>query len=187
MIWKKEIKTGLKVTFVLLQIAIIIAGLGTAVALLPLYFRIKSFTGLTIKSIYPALLACILSVTTGFLGYASLAQKKKMYFFLFVLSLASLMNLEMIMAFQSNKLVKDNTRWINSSWADLSDIQKDYVQEHMKCCGEGEDTCKYEGKCLDKFKGTIMVMRSVLEKFLVCMFFIETLSLSVLSFLKFGK
>ena len=186
MMWKREIRIGLKATFILLQIATALAGVCTAIVLLPLYFRISRFIAFRFRSLCPTLLACALSVTTGSVGYASLARKKKMYFFLFVLSLASLMNLEIVIALQSNRLADNNTKWLSSGWEGLSAAQREYIQEHMKCCASLEK-CKYGKDCLAKFQDMTMAMRGASEKFLIALFFMETLSLSVLSFLKFGR
>lgn len=193
MIWKKEIKTTLRVIFILLQLSLIMIGFGTVMILLPVYYRINAFVSLSVKSLCPAILAGVLSITSGILGYTSLRKKKKVHFFLFILSLASLMNLEVLLALFSNRLVDDNKLWLNNSWTQLSNSQKNIVQDHLACCGletindRAGSICNSTIPCLKKFNGVARSIRNAIQTSIVCFFFLETLGLAIISFLKFGK
>lgn len=193
MIWKSEIKSGLRVIFLLLQTLIILSGLVSGILILAIYFRSSSFFGIAFKSLFPVLMACAFSAANGCLGYTCLSSHKKMRLFLFILSLASLLNLQIILAIKSNGIVENSRPWISARWGGLSDSQREFIQDKFQCCGletvsdRSGSGCTHAAECLGKFRKISISLRGLSQGFLLFMFFTETLSLCILSFLKFGK
>lgn len=193
MIYRKEIKLGLKVSFIILQTFVLLAGVGTMTLVLTLYLRMSTFVNIPFRELVPVLAACVFSLLNGTLGYLCVSSRKKIRIFLFYMSLAALLNIQIVLALKSNRLVEDNKSWLNSSWSMFSDPQRSFVQGRFQCCGFETLTdrsgggCPYKRNCLDQFVQISKALRARSQKFLLVLFFIETLGFCILSFLKFGR
>lgn len=193
MIYKKEIKLALRTTFILLETLILLAGLGIMMMIIFLYMRMSEFIDISLKAIIPAMSACIFSLANSILGYSCILSRRKIRIFLFYLSLAALLNIQIILVLSSNRLAENSSGWLSSSWSRLTDPQRSFIQRRFRCCGLETITdrtgtsCDYNTACMDQFVPILKALRDRCQQLLIILFFIETLSFCVLSLLKFGR
>lgn len=103
------------------------------------------------------------------------------------------MNIQVVLTLKSNEMVEQSRPWINFNWSKFSDTQRGFIQEQLQCCGlettsdRVSGKCKYENTCMEKFVQIGKNLRNITQKFILVLFFIETLGLLILALLKFGK
>ncbi|KAI5169698.1 hypothetical protein PAEPH01_0927 [Pancytospora epiphaga] len=193
MIFRKQIRIGLKVLFILLQTFLLLSGLAVLIFVFTMYFRLQELVNIEMKVLVPITACSCLSILNGGLSYIGLPSKKKIHFFFFTLSLAALLNIEIILAMMSSRLVDKGGPWINENWSNFSQFQRTFVEKQFECCGletvtdRPGNNCKFTSNCMAKFVPIMKALRSLVQKSLMVLFFLETLSLCILSFLKFGK
>ena len=193
MIEKKGVKDVLKICFVLLQILLAIAGSASLIAKSIFYVKLSSFTTISVSATLLMFLCPLLALWCGLYGYTCLSSRKKIHIFFYVISLTALMNFQVILAMKSGRFVENSRGWLHTQWHGLSDRQKNVVQEKMQCCGfetatdEPGSKCKSEISCSEQISPILILLRNRLQKLLLGLFFVETLCLCLISFLKFGK
>lgn len=186
-------RSSIKVTFYLLQALIIISGALSLIAVYLLFIRPSALIPVPSKYLFLITITSILSIVNGLLGFNSLNSERKTKVFLFILTLSALMNVQIALAIASNKILDKRGLWMNERWNKLSEVQKTYLQEKFHCCGLETVTdratpgCRFNTPCFVVFENVLRILRNTSQSILVYMFFIETLSLCTLSFLKFIK
>ncbi len=94
---------------------------------------------------------------------------------------------------KSNGIVEHGVAWSNSRWNDFSLPQKAYIQNQFGCCGletlndRVSGKCKFSTPCAPFFEKMLKTIRFTIQRLLIYMFFIETVSLATFGFLKFIK
>lgn len=190
---EQKIKTILKSIFLLLQISILFSGITSFIICTALYFKIGYIFNYRTKSMIPLLFLSTLSIVNGIFGMMCISSKKKIKVFFFVLSLISLMDIQIVIAFKSNKLVENNKSWMNDRWNMISNEQKNFLETKFKCCGfetrtdRNSSGCKFKNSCYSELNEITIKLRDFIQRFLIALFLIESVSLCVFSFLKFGK
>lgn len=193
MLGLEKIRGGVKVTFHILQILIFLSGAMTFILSYLLFTRQDSLIPVPSKLLFPITALSILSITNGFLGFNCLNSDRKTKVFLFILTLAALMNIQIILAVRSGRIMDHRVEWINDRWSSLTKSQKDYIQHKFKCCGlettndRAGFACRYDTPCAPMLKSILRTIRNSTQAALIYMFFIESLSLCTLGFLKFIK
>lgn len=188
-----KIRTPIKIFFHLLQVGIILSGSLSLFFVYLLFTREGSLIPVSPNLLFKITSISILSVVSGYLGLNCLNSERKTKIFLFIISICALMNLQILMAIESNRILDTKVEWMNERWSALSSAQKIYVQEKFKCCGletvedRAAGKCSYNVPCASIFSNILRTIRNVSQQALVSMFFIETLALSMLGFLKFIK
>lgn len=191
MIGLEKVRKALKICFHLLQVVVIFSGISALVLVLVLYLRSNSLVAVSSSTLIPVTTVCILSIVNGYLGFNSVNSEKRTKIFLFVLTIAAIMNLQIILAVKSNKIVENREAWINSRWESFTDIQKVYVQQKFRCCGletvndRSTGGCRFQTPCSVVFESISKTVRRFVQRSLIYMFFVESLSLTILAFLKF--
>ncbi|ELA41094.1 uncharacterized protein VICG_01887 [Vittaforma corneae ATCC 50505] len=189
----EKVRTSVKVIFHLLQITVILSGVLTLLTVYLLFVRPDSLIPIPPKYLFPITSIGILSIINGFIGFNCLNSERKTKVFLFVLTLSALMNIQIILAISSNRILDKRVLWMNERWNALSAVQKEYVQRKFQCCGlettsdRSTPRCKFNVPCSSVLESVLRTLRNTSQLVLVYMFFIETLSLCTLSFLKFIK
>ncbi|KAM0679594.1 hypothetical protein GINT2_002224 [Glugoides intestinalis] len=193
MLGLEKVRGGVKVVFHILQIAIFLSGAMTFILAYLLFTRQDSLIPVPTKMLAPITAISILSVTNGFLGFNCLNSERKTKVFLFILTLAILMNIQIVLAVRSGRIMDHRVEWINDRWSSLSSTQKDFIQRKFRCCGletindRAGHGCRYDVPCAPMLKAILRTLRNSTQASLICMFFIESLSLCTLGFLKFIK
>ncbi|KAI4291805.1 hypothetical protein PAPHI01_1079 [Pancytospora philotis] len=191
MICEKQIKIGLKVVFILLQTVIGLSGLFTGIFVGTIYSRLKGFLLIPLRAVVPLLALASFGLINGLIGYTCLASKRKTRLFFFVLTMAALLNLQLLLSFNSNRLLVGNKDWLNRNWMSFSDTQKSVVEDHLECCGlettldRSSHGCQHQISCMSKARSIGFAMHAIVQKTVLLLFFIETLSLCVLACLRF--
>lgn len=191
MIGLEKVRKVLKVGFHLLQVLVVFSGVSTLVLVLVLYLRSNSLVPVSLSSLVPVIVICILSVANGYLGFNSVNSEKKTKIFLFILTIAAIMNFQIILAVRSNRIVENREAWINSRWESFTDVQREYVQRKFRCCGletvadRTTKSCVFRKPCSEVFESISKTVRRFVQRSLIYMFFVESMSLTILAFLKF--
>lgn len=193
MLGLEKVRFGVKVFFHLLQIAIVLSGSFTFLVVYLLFTRANSLIPISLGLLAPISAISVLSITSGFLGLNSLNSERKTKVFLFILTLAALMNMQIILVLKSDRLMDKRVEWMNARWNGMSDSQRNFVQRMFKCCGlettgdRAGQSCRHDRPCGTILKAMLKTIRNISQGVLIYMFFIESLSLCALSFLKFIK
>lgn len=189
----EKVRTAIKISFHLLLIATILSGLLSIFTVYLLFLRPDSLIPIPLKYLFPITAISILSIINGFLGFNSINSDRKTKVFLFILTIVALMNIQIILAISSNRILDHKTSWMNERWSVLSSAQKNFIQKKFKCCGlettsdRSTADCNFNTPCSVVLEGLLKTIRNTSQAILIYMFFIESLSLCSLSFLKFIK
>lgn len=193
MIGQEKVRNCIKVLFYLLQVAVLLSGAFCIVLSLVLFTKKDSLIPIPSKYLAPITAMCILSLVNGYLGFVCLNSERKTKTFLFILTICALFNIQILLAMKSNKITENNEDWMNERWNYFSIQQKAFIQNKFGCCGLETTTDRASGKCVfdvpcaNFFEKMLRTLRSLIQKVLVFMFFLETVSLSTFGFLKFIK
>ena len=193
MVDKKITRTGLKVSFMLIQSAMIVVGVGFLALLIPVLGRLRGLVSLPCMTVLPVFLVGVFSVASGVLGCVSILRRNRLAAFAFILALVALMNLEVILSLKSGIFVENSRPWLSAQWSNFTNAQRNFVQQELACCGmetSGDrpgTTCSSQVPCVGKFLVILEKMRNISQKTLAVMFFLETVGLSILALLRFGK
>lgn len=193
MFGKDKVSKCTKILFHILQIIILLFGVFSMVLSIFLFAKTDSLIPLPVKYLAPAMAICILSIVNGYLGFVCLNSERKTKTFLFILTLCCLLNLQIFLAIKSNNIVENSSKWTNGRWNSFSLQQRSYIQKQFGCCGletvndRAAGKCNFDIPCGPFFEKMLKTIRSVIQKILIYMFFVETVSLSTYGFLKFIK
>lgn len=189
----EKTRTTIKVLFHLTQIVVITSGVVSFLSLYLLLLKSDSLIPLPSKYVFPITAISILAVGNGLLGLSCLNSDRRTKVFLFVLTLSALMNIQILLAISSNRMLDRRVQWMNERWSRLTTPQKQFIQQKFKCCGLETTSdrttaqCDFSVPCGAVIKGILRTLRNVSQSALVYMFFIESVSLCSLVFLKFIK
>lgn len=189
----EKVRTSVRVVFHLLQIVVILSGILSLLTVYLLFARPDSLVSIPPRYLVPVTAISVLSIINGFIGFNCLNSERKTKVFLFVLTLSALMNIQIILAISANRMLDKRVPWMNERWNALTAEQRVYVQRNFQCCGlettgdRSTPGCKFNIPCSAVLENILRTLRNTSQLVLVYMFFIETLSLCTLSFLKFIK
>lgn len=193
MIGHEKTRSCVKVLFHLLQVVVLLSGAFSIVLSIVLFIKKDSLVPVPIQYLAPITAMCILSLVNGYLGFVCLNSERKTKTFLFILTMCALLNVQIFLAIKSNKIIEHSERWMNERWSALSLQQRIFIQNQFGCCGletindRVGGKCKFSSPCSPFFEKMLKAIASVIQKLLIYMFFIETVSLSTFGFLKFIK
>lgn len=183
-------RSGLKLIFHLLQIIIILSGVMAFIAIYLTLVRPDTLITLSSTYLLPIIFISGLAVANGLLGFNCLNSQKRMKIFLFITTGTVLMNIQLILAFASNRIVEGRVWWMNDRWNRLTIPQREFLQRKFGCCGLEtiEDrvagVCEFTTPCGAIIKGILYGVRNTAQRILLYMFIVETASMFSLSFLK---
>lgn len=186
----ETVRKVLRISFYLLQIIVVSASAISLLLSLTIFLRSNSLIALPIRYMIPIIAVCILSMANGYLGITSINTERKTRIFIFILTLVIVMNFQVIFAMAANKVVDQKERWMNDRWESFSIAQKKYVEKSFQCCGletirdRSNINCRFDRTCSFVFTLMARTLQKLLQKSLLCLFFIESLSLTILSFVK---
>lgn len=193
MIQRRTLKTALKVIFVILQTVVVLSGLCIVILCIVWFARVRLFLTLPTVAIVTISATAWLAVLNGFTGYMCVPHRPKARLFFFVLTLAALLNLQLLLIINSGRIVPTGRGWLNSNWANFDNDQRQLVESHFECCGYETITdrsspgCNYTTSCLARLKPLGITLQIIVQRAILGLFYIETLSLCILTFLKFGN
>ena len=193
MIGQEKVRNCIKVAFYLLQVAVLLSGAFSIVLCIAIFTKKDSLVPIPNKYLAPISAMCILSLVNGFLGFVCLNSERKTKTFLFILTICALFNIQILLAMKSNKITENSETWMNDRWNHFSLRQRSFIQNNFGCCGLEtiEDrvggACSFDIPCSLFFDKMLKTLKSLIQKILVFMFFLETVSLSIFGFLKFIK
>lgn len=191
--WKVAVRDGCKIQFHVLQIIILISGAFLSVILGILFFTTDHLITVPRKYLWPVAAMCIVAIVNGYLGFVCLNSERKTKIFLFILTMCIVLNLQVYLAIKSNRIVENSGPWSSGRWASLTLSQKAYIQKTFGCCGLETTTdrvagkCNFDTPCLPFFEIMLRTIRHWVQKVLIYLFFIETVSLATFGFLKYIK
>jgi len=182
-----------KVLFCLLQIAILLSGIFLLSITIILYLKSNSLIDISPSLLFTILFTCLLLVLNSYLGLICLSSDNKSLLYLFVFTITTIMNIQMLFAIRSDNIVLKKDHWINKKWNSYTDTQKKFVEIGFKCCGlettsdRSTKGCKFPTPCSEVFESISRTLLYYIHISLFYTFLIESLSLTSLSFLKFIK
>lgn len=182
-----------KVAFCLLQMAILFSGIFLLFMTILLYLKSNSLIDISPSLLFTILFTCLLLVLNSYLGLICLSSDNKSLLYLFVFTMTTIMNIQMIFAIRSDNIVLKKDQWINKKWNSYTDTQKKFVEAEFKCCGlettndRSTKGCKFLTPCSAVFESISRTLLYYIHISLFYTFLIESLSLTSLSFLKFIK
>ncbi|KAI5149270.1 hypothetical protein ENBRE01_0803 [Enteropsectra breve] len=191
--YSKTARSLVRVTFLLTQISLILAGISTFILLLIVYGRSQALVQINLLFIAPLLAASVLTVTNGILGIKAMSSIKTVIVSSFIASFLVAINLQLFIAAKGSILVENNTPWINRQWAGFSDIQKSFVENQLECCGLETITdratpgCKHGLSCINKIKDAAFVLRSAVQRTIIGFFLIESVGACLLALMKINN
>jgi len=191
--YKSQIELGIKIVFLLLEALIFMAGFSTLIIFINIFIRANQFLKISDTSILLPLTLSVLFLVNGTLGYLTSINKKRRSFFFFILTLLALMNLQIILIIKADRFVDTNKFWLNKQWSFMTDDQKKFFQESLRCCGletltdRSTPGCHHNKTCSSQLSYLAIALKTYVQFYLISMFFVESISLCLISFLRFGK
>lgn len=186
-------KKIIRISFYLLQIAIIITGIMSLFFTFLLYLRFRSSMAIPSYLLMNVFVFALLAILNSYLGFSCLNSEKKSKIFLFILTLTIMMNFQMIFLIKSSNFIQNRETWMNLRWNHFSNAQKNVLQLGFKCCGfetindRSTKQCRFTTPCSVIFNSISKTVIGYVQTALYSMFLIESLSLSFLSYIKFIK
>lgn len=185
---KNSVKKTFKLSFILIQTILFISSICISVISVTIFIKGHKLFHLKYSHLIILLMMAILSSITAILGLRAISSRKKVRLLSFYFSTIILMNLQMIVSIKTSLIPEKSLSWGQMIWTNLNEYQKDFFRKKFNCCGWLEDIeCTNGVKCHDVLFKLALNLRSIVEKSIIFMFFIESVSMVILALLKLKK
>jgi tetraspanin-15 len=191
---RSGVKKILKISFVLIQTIIFISSICLSIISFTFYYKGHDLFNVKIQTIFMMISMSVLSFASSLVGFQAINSRKKLRLFSFILLTVILLNIQIVVSIKSSMLPEKSAVWGESMWDGMNMYQKDFVQKKFNCCGfrDKDDrpglTCGLSTVgCFSVLYQVSLSLRSLIEKSVVFLFFIESGGLVIISLLKLRK
>lgn len=191
---RSVVKKILKISFILIQTLIFISSICLSVISLTIYFKGRDLFNIKFHTLIMLISMSAMSFLSSLVGLQAIKSKQKIKLFSFILLTIILLNIQVVISIKSSMIPEKSAEWGENMWNGMNMYQRNFVQKKFNCCGfrdindrPGLNCGTNDVGCFNVLYQISLSLRSLIEKSVVFLFFIESGGLVIISLLKLRK